>query len=251
MNSLGVDLGSHYTKIAVCDDEGSLLDRRLLPTLCRNRDALEQTLAEVKAQFDWESACATGYGRSSVPIAMKRPELICAASGVSREFSQAKTIVDIGGEDIKIIETALGGRVEKFFMNDKCSAGTGAFLTEISERAEISLEEMNSLALQSRSTRAMNSFCTVFAKTEILSWKFDGATPADMARGIYLSVVDRVCKLPVRNDLPVVLCGGVAAYHPLLATLLSERLGADVFISCEPQFMVAYGAALLARDSAC
>lgn len=135
-------------------------------------------------------------------------------------------------------------------MNDKCSAGTGAFIAEIAEKAELEISDMSNLARESSTDRIMNSFCTVFAKTEILSWKFDGVSASDMARGIYLSVVDRVCKIPMRDDLPVFLCGGVAAHHAYLATLLSQRIGSDVQITSDPQFMVAYGAALAARQSA-
>lgn len=246
--SLGVDLGSHYTKFVVADGAGQRVFTKVIPTLSRHHEAFSESLAEIHRRYSIRRECATGYGRNSYASDLKKPELICAAAGVSALFLLRKVIIDIGGEDIKIIECEPGGQVVQFYMNDKCSAGTGAFLTEIAEKAEIDLGEMSELARRSTSDQPMNSFCTVFAKTEILSWKFSGVAIEDMARGIYLSIVDRICKLPVRSDLPVFLCGGVAAHHPYLCDLLSRRLDVPVQITPDPQFMVALGAAMLARQ---
>ena len=247
--SLGFDLGSHYTKFVVSDGAGERLFKKVIPTLSRRRESFSESLAEIHRRFDIHRECATGYGRNSYANDLKKPELICAAAGVSSLFPLRKVIIDIGGEDIKIIECEPSGQVVQFYMNDKCSAGTGAFLTEIAEKAEIGLGEMSELARRSASDQPMNSFCTVFAKTEILAWKFSGVTIEDMARGIYLSIVDRICKLPIRAELPVFLCGGVAAHHPYLCELLSQRLDVPVQITPDPQFMVALGAAVLARQS--
>ncbi|MBI5058884.1 hypothetical protein HZB60_03750 [candidate division KSB1 bacterium] len=246
---LGVDLGSHYTKFVVSDSTGGRVFMKVIPTLSRHHQAFSESLTGIRNRFNIRGECATGYGRNSYASELKKPELICAAAGVSSLFPLRKVIIDIGGEDIKIIECEPGGQVIQFYMNDKCSAGTGAFLTEIADKAEIGLDEMSALARRSTSDQPMNSFCTVFAKTEILSWKFSGVAIEDMARGIYLSIVDRICKLPIRAGLPVFLCGGVAAHHPYLCELLSRRLGAPVQITPDPQFMVALGAAMFARQS--
>ena len=246
---LGVDLGSHYTKFVVSAGNGERIFKKVIPTLSRRHESFSDSLAEIHKRFDVRRECATGYGRNSYASELKKPELICAAAGVSALFPLRKIIIDIGGEDIKIIECEPGGQVVQFYMNDKCSAGTGAFLTEIAEKAELDLAEMSELARRSTSDQPMNSFCTVFAKTEILSWKFSGVAIEDMARGIYLSIVDRICKLPIRSDLPVFLCGGVAAHHPYLGDLLSARLDVPVQITPDPQFMVALGAAMLARQT--
>jgi predicted CoA-substrate-specific enzyme activase len=159
-----------------------------------------------------------------------------------------KCILDIGGEDIKIIESDEKGGVVNFFMNDKCSAGTGTFITEIAERSELDIVEMSELARRSTSKRVMNSFCTVFAKSEILGWKFAGTPIEEVARGIYLSVVDRICKLPLKRELPLYVCGGVIAYHPYLGELLAEAIGTEVHVVSNPQYTVAVGAAAMARN---
>ena len=244
--ALGVDIGSHFTKLAVCDSAGNLCQHAVLPTRSRRREGLQEALADITARFPVRATCATGYGRNTIECDRRSTEIVCASVGVSKDFPHRKSIVDIGGEDIKIIESGPHGEVEHFYMNDKCSAGTGAFITEIAEKAEIELSEMSELAQQSTSDRIMNSFCTVFAKTEILGWKFDGVPIEDMSRGIYLSIIDRICKLPIRPALPVYLCGGVAAHHPYVRQLLAERLESDVVITADPQFMIAYGAARLA-----
>jgi predicted CoA-substrate-specific enzyme activase len=246
--SLGIDIGSHYTKFVALDLAGGLAFKQVIPTLSRHREGFTDALAEIRNRFQLRQVCATGYGRNSYDCDLKKPELICASVGVSTLFPVRKNIIDIGGEDIKIIESEADGRVSQFYMNDKCAAGTGAFITEIAEKAEIELSEMSELARRSTSEQPMNSFCTVFAKSEILNWKFSGVAIEDMARGIYLSIVDRICKLPIKLGLPVFLCGGVAAHHPYLRDLLAERIAMDVQITPDPQFMVALGAATLARQ---
>jgi predicted CoA-substrate-specific enzyme activase len=245
--SLGIDIGSHFTKLVVVDSDDGLCFKSVLPTRSRHRENLLDLLAEIRERFNIRATCATGYGRDTLESNRRSPEIVCAAIGVSSLHPVRKTIIDIGGEDIKIIESGAHGEVEHFHMNDKCSAGTGAFITEIAEKAEIELAEMSDLASRSTSDRVMNSFCTVFAKTEILGWKFDGVPIEDMSRGIYLSIVDRICKLPIRPELPVYLCGGVAAHHPYVQHLMTERLQSDVQVTMDPQFMVALGAAILAR----
>ncbi len=245
--TLGIDLGSHFTKLAVAGAEGRLLFRKVIPTLSRRRESLETSLSEVHEKYPVQATCSTGYGRHTVSSDRKVSEIVCAAIGVSAVYPVDKTIIDIGGEDIKVIECGARGEVGRFYMNDKCSAGTGAFITEIAEKAELEISEMSDLARRSDSDRVMNSFCTVFAKTEILAWKFDGVPIEDMSRGIYLSIVDRICKLPVRTDVPIYLSGGVAAYHPYVTDLMSERLGVKVEVAADPQYMVALGAAILAN----
>ena len=244
---LGIDLGSSFTKFVVIDNEGTLAYHSVIPTLSRRREGFEHEMSHIRDCYGVTEICATGYGRGSVEVDLQKTELICAAAGVSTMHPEHKCIMDIGGEDIKVIESNADGSVIDFFMNDKCSAGTGTFITEIAERSEIDIEEMNELARKSKSTRIMNSFCTVFAKSEVLGWKFGGMPIEDIARGIYLSVVDRVSKLPLRKDLPLYLCGGVIAYHSFLAELLCEATGAEARIVDRPQFAVALGAAIIAR----
>ncbi len=251
MNSfyLGLDLGSSYTKFAVVDAAGAVIYRQVIPTRSRKLELFQGQVALINSKYDIKLSCATGYGRKSCQSNIQKTELVCASAGLITDPPRHKMILDIGGEDTKIIESGPAGEVLQFHMNDKCSAGTGSFITEIAEKAELEIEEMSELASKSASTRTMNSFCTVFAKSEILGWKFEGVSIEAIARGIYLSIVDRISKMPLKPDLPIYLTGGVVAFHPFLTKLLSEQLGAEVLIAPEPQFVVAVGAAMLARQA--
>lgn len=241
---LGIDLGSSYTKLVVIDDSGEEREKRVLPTWTRRRETLEQALEAISDEYAINKTCATGYGRKSVESDAKKTELVCASLGVSFSHPHPKGIIDIGGEDIKIITSGPSGQIENFYMNDKCSAGTGAFITEVAEKIELEIDEMSDLASRSNSGRVVNSFCTVFAKTEILGWKFENVPPEDMALGIYLSIVKRIAKLPVPHGVPIILCGGVIAYHPYLARLFSEEMRITIEVAPNPQYTVAKGAAL-------
>ncbi|MEE9167510.1 MAG: acyl-CoA dehydratase activase [Candidatus Neomarinimicrobiota bacterium] len=245
---LGIDLGSSFTKLCVVNGEGDVLFRTVFPTLSRDKESLQQNLDHVHHIFPIQSSCATGYGRMSFEKARsKKTELVCSAVGASKDFPYRKTVIDIGGEDIKVIVCEDAGKVEHFYMSDKCAAGTGAFLMEVAEKAELEIGEMSRLASSSSSKRELNSFCTVFAKTEILQWKFADVPVEDIARGIYLSLVSRIMKLSYDPGFPVILCGGVIGFHPYVGELLKERLPVEVVIPEEPQYVSAYGASLIAR----
>ncbi len=246
---LGIDLGSSYTKFVLIDNKGDTAYDKVIPTLSRRREEFNIIFDDISKKYNIHKICVTGHGRNSFKGDLKKTELICASIGVSTLYDTHKCIVDIGSEDIKIIESGPRGEVINFYMNDKCSAGTGAFITEIAEKAELSIEEMSEFARESASKRMINSFCTVFAKTEILGWKFNGVRLEDIARGIYLSIVNRICKMPVKTDLPLFLCGGVIAYHPYLRDLLAEELKTNIRVTPDPQFIIALGAANLARKN--
>lgn len=244
---LGIDIGSTYTKLVVVDTGGAILATEVIPTLSRRREQFEETVSKVNAGFNIVEVCATGYGRHGFDCHLRQPELVCAAVGVACAFPRHQSIIDIGGEDLKVIESDPDGAVLNFSMNDKCSAGTGSFITEIAEKAELEIVEMSELAEQSTASRTINSFCTVFARTEIMEWQFAGVPLADIARGIYLSLVTRISRMALKPGLPVALCGGVIAHHPYLRDLLAERISGPVDIVPQPQLAVALGAAMIAR----
>ncbi len=163
---LGIDLGSIYTKFTVIDENGQVTFQSLLRTLNRERVALKHVLQTIHADFPIQYSCATGYGRRHFADAeVIKTEIHCAAVGAANFHAGEKSIIDIGGEDIKVIRCNEGGNVDNFYLNDKCAAGTGAFITEIAERAELEISEMSNLAGKSNSQKELNSFCTVFAKT--------------------------------------------------------------------------------------
>jgi len=244
---LGIDIGSSFTKLVLIAADGLVQQCKILPTLSRKKELFSEMYHEIESKYDISATCSTGYGRETIDSTIKKTELISVSMGVTYYFPHEKYILDIGGEDVKVVESSAGGTVQRFHMNDKCAAGTGSFITEIAAKAELEIDEMSELARASESSRVMNSFCTVFAKTEILGWKFNNVAIEEIAKGIYLSIVKRISKLPIENDRPIYLCGGVIAYHPYLADLLSDELKTEVVVTPLPQYIVALGAALLAR----
>jgi 2-dehydropantoate 2-reductase len=246
---LGVDLGSSYTKFIVLDSNSKIAFKLALKTLNRDRIGVRHVMSAIRAEFDIRSGCATGYGRKNFPDAdLVKTEINCAAEGVSFSHSGLKNIIDIGGEDIKVIHCDKENLVENFFLNDKCAAGTGSFITEIAERAELSVSDMSIFAARSNNKNELNSFCTVFAKTEIMKWLIEGMSVEDISKGVYLSIANRVAKLRITPGVPVFLVGGVIAYHPYLKDILEEKLKQKVETVEIPQFMGALGAALIAKQ---
>ncbi len=246
---LGVDLGSAYSKLTVIDEKGTLIFKYALPTLSADKQALKNVMQAIASNFNIKYSCATGYGRKHfTETDIVKTEINCAAAGVSHLFPGEKNIIDIGGEDIKIIKCDSENHVANFYMNDKCAAGTGSFLSEIAERAEINISEMSSLAALSNYDKELNSFCTVFAKTEIMNWIFEGLSNQDIARGIYISIANKVAKMRLEPGIPTYMIGGVIAHHPYLKILLNEKFEKDIQIVDSPQFMVSYGAATIASQ---
>ncbi|MHB8259056.1 MAG: acyl-CoA dehydratase activase [Bacteroidia bacterium] len=251
MHYLGVDIGSSYTKLTVIDNHDEVTFQQIIKTLNRNKDTLSNLLKNIHSKYTISSICATGYGREHFKEAhLTKTELHCASVAVSKLYPIDKTIIDIGGEDIKVIKSLSNGRVEDFYMNTKCAAGTGTFITEVAEKAEIDVSMMSALALSSTFNSELNSFCTVFAKTEIVKWIFDEVPIQDIARGIYISIVNRIAKLNMDKNLPVYLVGGVIAYHPYLKVLLQEKFKKEVIVPKEPQLINSFGAALVAKNYA-
>lgn len=246
---LGVDLGSAYTKFSVIDKQENIVFQTALKTLNRDRISVRHVIEALKSEYTINATCATGYGRKHFPNAdIVKTELNCAALAVSKYYSGVKNIIDIGGEDIKVIKCNKENNIENFYLNDKCAAGTGSFITEVAERAEISITDMSDLAAKSSFGKELNSFCTVFAKTEIMTWLFEGLPVEDIAKGIYLSILNRVVKLRVDPLAPVYLIGGVIAHHPYLKNLLQEKYKKDVQVIDRPQYTVSFGAALFAKE---
>jgi 2-dehydropantoate 2-reductase len=248
---LGIDLGSAYTKIALINDEHDLLYHDVVRTLSRDKKPLYDILDEIHRRFPIAATCAAGYGRENFPDAhLTKTEIHCAARGAYQQVRHGCNIIDIGAEDIKIVQVDDDGMVAHFYMNTKCASGTGAFLTEMAEKVEIPVDEMSKLASMSSTQKELNSFCTVFAKTEVMKWTIDQTPVEDVARGIYLSLVNRIHKMKLDLDKPIHLAGGVVAYHPFIRNLLEERFGKPVTVLPNPQFCVAMGAALFAQKHA-
>jgi predicted CoA-substrate-specific enzyme activase len=191
---------------------------------------------------------ATGYGRRSVDFATTTvTEITCHARGCYAGFPHAMTIVDIGGQDNKVIALDDSGGRQSFKMNRKCAAGTGAFLEEIAAQLGVPLDTLNDLAQQATGEVELGSFCTVFAKTELLKLIAEGTPLAEMAKAAFRSVIKRILEMDPLSGA-VVMTGGVVAHNPIIVELVSDALGRAVLVPAHPQHTGALGAALLAAE---
>lgn len=247
----GVDVGASRTKAAIVDSAKNLLgyDVRKSGTdfSVTSRDSLRAALEKAGyGEGDIAAAVSTGYGRTNVAAAGgTKTEISCHAKGCYHYFPMAITIIDIGGQDNKIIKLDEQGRRTGFKMNRKCAAGTGAFLEEMSLRLNIPLEEMDVLARQSTDMVKLGSFCTVFSATEVLENIRRGRKVADIVKGLFFSVMRRVLEMDSLTE-HVVMTGGVVANNPYLVTMTAEYIGREILVADHPQLTGAIGAALYA-----
>ncbi len=247
---VGVDSGSWNTKVAVVDARGELVASRVARTgadlVGAAEGAVRSTLEAAGIARDAATLWSTGFGRHALPFAQgSRTELDSHARGVLHFFQGPLTIVDIGGQDAKVIRVDGAGKRVSHKMNRKCAAGTGSFLEEMALRFALRIEELPKLAAGFQEELELGSFCTVFTGSELLSAIRAGKRPADLARAAYKSVVKRILEME-RYEGTVVATGGVVAHHPMVVELLSQSLGVPVLLPERPQEMGALGVALAA-----
>ena len=260
----GIDVGSVAAKAVVLEDQAGrppcIAGRAVLPTGWNaaeaGRLALEQACAMADvARENVARIVATGYGRVSLPFADKAvTEISCHARGAAHLFPHAGIILDIGGQDSKVISLDVprtqgackAGTVRDFIMNDKCAAGTGRFLQVLSGILNMPLDELGTAASEGAPV-AISSMCAVFAETEIVGLLARGTAPRDIAAGVFRSIARRMCGLARRIALhdECVFTGGLAT-SPAFAAILSDELGMPVNVPDDPQVTGALGAALIA-----
>lgn len=253
MLTAGIDVGSRTTKVVILDD-GNYLTSGLLPTGAngpeRAEEALKMALEEQGFLLsDIDYIVATGYGRINVSFAQEKiTEITCHALGAYAEFPNTRTIIDIGGQDSKVIRLDTAGRVEDFIMNDKCAAGTGRFLEVMAENLEIPLKEIGRVSLQTAKAAPISSTCTVFAESEVISLVARGTDKAEILRGLHLAIVKRLRGMIHRVGLEeeLTMTGGVCLNQGV-RKLLEENLKMKINVPERPQLVGAYGAARLAR----
>jgi predicted CoA-substrate-specific enzyme activase len=250
---VGVDVGASRTKVAVLDAEKKLVGWAVSKSgtdfAASAASCLQSALKMANAaEKDMVKAISTGYGRRNVSFAGEnKTEISCHARGCYFYFPVAATIIDIGGQDNKVIKIDKEGRRINFKMNRKCAAGTGAFLEEMSLRLDIPLEKMNGLAVQSTDMVILGSYCTVFSGTEVLERIREGKKLPDIVKGLFLSVIKRILEMDSFTE-KVVMTGGVVAHNPYLVEMVEEFIGRKVLVPGYPQLTGAVGAALFAQE---
>ncbi len=250
----GIDSGSWNTKVVLIDGEARLRSSAIV----RTGADIETSAAECfdkaieRAETDRSnviSVWSTGFGRHSIDFAEdRRTELDCHARGVAHYMDGPLTIVDIGGQDAKVIHLDGEGRRLSHKMNRKCAAGTGSFLEEIALRLGVDIENLSDLAARHEEELELGSFCTVFTSTEVLALIRQGKKPPDLARAAYRSLIKRVTEMAVLEGL-VVATGGVIAHHPVALEMMESMADCRVVVPEHPQEMGAFGAALAARNA--
>lgn len=254
MITLGIDIGSRNTKIVVLDhSSSSIMFQDWLATdidPSKSVDHLfEKALLSLKLKAEQISAkAATGYGRKIWPLADKVVSEISAhAAGIAFLIPQVHTVIDVGGQDSKIISLDSEHKVQDFAMNDKCAAGTGRFLEMTALRLGIKVSQLSALAQEADKELKLNNTCVVFAETEIISMMASKVSAANIARAVHRSIAKRIFgqMSAINHRAPYIFTGGVAQ-NPDLVDCLAKELSSELQTPPEPEITGALGAALLA-----
>ncbi len=263
MYFIGCDLGSTTGKVVLLEaasdapDSCRIVSWALEPSGFSPSDTADLAIERACAQAGIDRSqvsgfCCTGYGREHVDaIPYNVSEISCHARGASFLLESARTIIDVGGQDVKVIALGKSGKVVDFAMNDKCAAGTGKFFEAMARTLRCTVEELGEMSLRSNASVPISSTCSVFAESEVISHINKGVDRCDIARGIHDSIARRLTAMVNRVGLTqdVVLTGGCAKNKGLRAAL-EEMIGVKlVEIPCDPQINGALGAALYAHSA--
>ncbi|SNT11657.1 acyl-CoA dehydratase activase [Rhodococcoides kyotonense] len=252
---MGVDLGSTTAKATVVDYSGALVGSSVVQMGAVSRDAVRRAMdaaltAAGVEQTDIRRTISTGYGRKLVPGADRSfTEITCHARGAAALHPGVRLVIDIGGQDSKVIAVDSDGLVDRFAMNDRCASGTGRFFDVLARALEVDVSEVGDLALAGADGLEVSSMCATFAETEVISLLAQGQEKADVAASVHKAVAVRTLGLvaQVGKATPTVMTGGVAR-NPAARHYVEKALRHPIELLDQPQIAGAYGAGLLARD---
>ncbi len=251
----GIDSGSTSTDVVIIDRDKNIIAQSILPTGAGAAAGADRALDEALAQAglsrsDINATVTTGYGRTAIKLGDQSiTEITCHAKGAYFLDPSVRTIIDIGGQDSKVIRLDENGNVINFVMNDKCAAGTGRFLELMARTLELSLDDMSRLGLEWKEDVTISSMCTVFAESEVVSLIAENRTPADIIHGLNRSVATKTCALcrRVGGEESYMMTGGVSKNRGVV-TEIEKILGVKLHISDKAQLNGALGAALFALE---
>lgn len=252
----GIDVGARTAKVVLLDTAAPgefghwMADTGHDPARTGRR-LFEAALAERgAAAADITCTVATGYGRASLPFANRAvTEITCHARGVRQYFPDVRTIVDIGGQDSKVIVLDERGAVSDFAMNDRCAAGTGRFLEIVARILDLDLDQLGEAAAQAAHPAAITSQCAVFAESEVVGLLARGVPRQEVLEGVHASIASRIASLAARLSVrpPGVFTGGVAKNEAMVRAV-GQALALELAVPPEPQITGALGAALIAAE---
>jgi predicted CoA-substrate-specific enzyme activase len=249
----GIDVGSTMTKAVILNQ--GIIASIIGPTGPEQRRLANKVMEEAlnRAALSFQAITyivSTGYGRINVPFADKQfTEITCHAKGIISLFPKAKTIIDVGGQDIKAIKIDATGKTTDFVMNDKCAAGSGRFIEVIADTLGVPLDKVGDLSLQSKNPAKISNICTIWAQQEVAASLAQGIPVSDLLAGVHQSLAERINTMVnrLRVEDAVVVTGGGAKNRGLLKAL-SEQLGHEILVPDEPLITGALGAALMGKE---
>lgn len=259
MYFLGIDVGSLSCDAVLIDDVKKVVAWSVVPTGVRNLEAIDRAKAEVLnrakiLESEVKAIISTGYGRNRVANRTGAvTEITCHARGIQEVIPGTRILIDIGGQDSKVIRMGENGKVLDFAMNDKCAAGTGRFLEAMARALEVDILDLGELDTGAKSDLILSSMCTVFAESEVVSLIAEGTDQREIAKGLNRSIASRIYALVKRvakeiDGLTVSMSGGVA-WNRGVVRALEEILKVDrIHIPKNPDTIGALGAALIARE---
>lgn len=255
MITAGIDIGSVSTEMVVLRN-GVLHKSMVMDTGSNSKAAAERIFTAMCDEIglksgDFDSIVTTGYGRKSTGISHKTvTELSCHARGAWHVNNNVRMVIDIGGQDSKVIKVSEGGKSLDFLMNDKCAAGTGRFLEVMARALEVNIDELGEIAISAEGSVEISSMCTVFAESEVVSLIAEGHPKDAIIRGLVNSIASRISGMVHRVGMstPLMLTGGVAKNRGVVRSL-EEKLGTSVIVPDDPQIIGAIGAAFIAMDA--
>ena len=249
---VGIDAGSSATKCVILTIKGALVGDAVVPSGFNYGEAADKALAAAlhkahRTRGDLSGCVSTGYGREHVAAADRHvTEITSHARGASQWYPHVRNIIDIGGQDTKVIRLDDRGRMIDYRMNAKCAAGTGTFIESVSVKLGVPMSELDELALKSENKTVINSYCTVFSGTEVIERIKAGEPCEDIAMGLFRSIATRVLEMLSVPVGAIAVTGGVVAHCRAMVRALEEVFETDVLLPPLPQHAGAYGAALLA-----
>jgi len=249
----GIDVGSTMTKAVIFKER--IIASIIGPTGPEQRRLANKVMEAAlnKAAISFRNITyivSTGYGRINVPFADKQfTEITCHAKGTASLFPKAKTIIDIGGQDVKGISIDANGKIIDFVMNDKCAAGSGRFIEVIADTLGVPLDKVGDLSLQSNKPAKISNICTIWAQQEVAASLAEGVPISDLLAGVHQSLADRISRMVNRLKVKeaVIVTGGCGKNRGLLKALC-EQLGHEILVPEEPLITGALGAALLGGE---
>jgi predicted CoA-substrate-specific enzyme activase len=255
--SAGIDVGSTYTKTVIVNDQNEVVAKAMVPTGFNLDKAAEKSFqSAIKAaacmRADIHYIVSTGYGRYQVTFRdVNATDLTSVSRGSKALFPETSTVLDIGGQTMKAMRLDEHARVKSFRLNDKCAAGTGAFLEKTARYMGFNTEEIGPLVSTSKDAVPISGVCAVFAESEVINHLSHGSSPADIMHGAMVSLVERSVQLMKRVKIQpeVTLTGGILRFEPMVR-VIQEKLDTDVNLPAGEmvQFVGAFGAAILGQQ---